>query len=211
MDAEHHPATLAGDPARPGPDRSAVAGILATELAGWWRHSFDQLDGRMAPGVFDLEGIVPFAYTVFAAAAVLAIGSLTRRTGLAVAAGFGAFVLARLVVQGWLRQRLLPPVHAVGSLANAPAGIHQAWVIDQGFGDQHGHAAANATGILRYCTTSAGDLSDRCVAQHHLFQAFVYEPASRFWALQAIEAAVFVTLAGVLTALAVWLIRRRLT
>ena len=69
---------------------SAIAGLLGAGLAGWWRHSFDQLDGRMNAGVFDLEGIVPFAYTLFAAAAVIAIGSLTRRTGLAVAAGFGA-------------------------------------------------------------------------------------------------------------------------
>ena len=120
-------------------------------------------------------------------------------------------MIARLAVQGWLRQRFRPPLHSVASIANTQPGIHQSWIISHGFSDQYGHSAANASGVLRYCTTSTGNLSDTCVAQHHLFQAFVYEPASRFWALQAIEAAVFVALSALLVTLAVWLIRRRLT
>ena len=39
----------------------------------------------------------------------------------------------------------------------------------------------------------------------------VYQPGSRFWAFQGIEAAIFVGLAAALIAVTFWLVRRRVT
>jgi hypothetical protein len=37
----------------------------------------------------------------------------------------------------------------------------------------------------------------------------IYQPASRFWRFQAIETAIYLTLAGALIATAIWWIQRR--
>ena len=66
---------------------AVLCGGLMIGLATWGRQPLDSLLGRMDPNSFDIEGILPIAYTIFAASAVLAIGTITRRTSLAVSAG----------------------------------------------------------------------------------------------------------------------------
>ena len=50
----------------------------------WWRAPLDHLHGRMEVNVFDFEGVVPFAYTLFAVGLVL--GGLAPNMGVLVAA-----------------------------------------------------------------------------------------------------------------------------
>jgi len=184
-----------------------LSSVVLIALAAYWRHPLDLLGGRVDPTAFDLEGIVPFAYALFAASLVLAIGSITRRTGLAVAGGFGAYLLARLLMRS-LREHLIPPVHALTHPPDGPAGIRHAWVISQSYSGPHGSAAAYA--VLRKCLTNDGDLNSHCIAQHHILSSWIYQPASRFWPLQAIEGGVFLALSAVCLALAVWWIRNRI-
>ena len=47
------------------------------------------------------------------------------------------------------------------------------------------------------------------MAAHGFHQVVTYQPASRFWAFQGIEAAIFVVLAGALLALAYRMVLRR--
>ena len=54
-----------------------------------------------------------------------------------------------------------------------------------------------------------GDAS--CLAQHGVFNHAVYQPASRFWLFQGIEAAIFIGMALVLGALAVGWVRDRVS
>jgi hypothetical protein len=150
---------------------------------------------------------VPIAYTLFAASVVLAIGTVTRRTGLAVAGGFGAYVVVRLLLRNF-RQQLIPPLHQLTRVPAGPAGIHHAWIVDQSYTVPGSHA--DAYNLLRSCITSNGGLNTRCLAHYNIFSSWVYEPASRFWPLQGIEAGIFVAMSAALLALAVWWIRHRI-
>ena len=50
----------------------------------WRRDPLDDVDGRFSEG-FDLVGLVPSGYTLFAAVLVVALGVVLRRTAAAVA------------------------------------------------------------------------------------------------------------------------------
>jgi len=45
---------------------------------------------------------------------------------------------------------------------------------------------------------------------HHVFNVAVYQPASRFWLFQAIEAGIFAGLAAALLLATVWWVKHRL-
>ena len=184
-----------------------VCGVAFSALATYWRAPLDSLGGHIGPNEFDLEGILPIAYTLFAAAAVLAIGTVARRTGFAVAGGFGAYLLIRLVVRS-TREHLIPPIHTFTRPPLGPPGIRHAWVISQNYIQPGG--GHNAYAALRTCITADGELGNQCLAHHHILSSWIYEPASRFWALQTLEAAIFLTLSAALVALAVWWIRHRI-
>jgi hypothetical protein len=51
---------------------------------------------------------------------------------------------------------------------------------------------------------------DECVRAHGFLNTDVFQPGSRFWLFQGIQAAIFLGLAVVLLAVAVWWVRRRL-
>lgn len=186
---------------------SIACGVILIALGTWWRQPLDAFAGRISPEQFDLEGVLPIAYTLLAASAGLAIGTVTRRTGLAVAGGFGVYLVARLL-SPILRQHLIAPLHSLMPAPRGPAGIFKAWVISHGFTDAHGHSIPG--GLPNSCFSGQNSLSKSCLEHHHIFQSFVYEPASRFWPLQGVEAGILIALAASLLALAVWWINRRI-
>lgn len=186
---------------------SIACGAVLIALGTWWRQPLDALGGRISPEQFDLEGVLPIAYVLLAAAAVLAIGTVTRRTGLAVAGGFGVYLVARLL-SPTLRQHLIAPVHSLVPVPHGPSGIFKAWIISHGFTDAHGHSIPG--GLPNSCFNGQNSLSNSCLVSHHVYQSFVYEPASRFWTLQGAEAGLFIALSLALLGLAVWWINRRI-
>jgi len=48
-----------------------------------------------------------------------------------------------------------------------------------------------------------------CMAAHGFHSQVIYQPATRFWAFQGIEAGTFVVLAAVLLAITFWVLKRR--
>ena len=172
----------------------------------WWRIR------RPAPNRFDTgfesEGIVPLAYIVFAAALVIALGAVLRRTAPAIGLALIGFIVARVVVGGFLRPHYLSPLSATWSGDPGTTGPTSAtaWLIRQDLSDAHGNAVQNLPSIVDAC---GGDLAAKfgdasCLAQHGVFNHAVYHPASRFWLFQGIEAAIFLGLALALGAFAVW-------
>jgi hypothetical protein len=67
--------------------------------------------------------------------------------------------------------------------------------------------------VVQACAdgTSKRSLDTACLARHHIveFSSAVYQPASRFWLFQGIEAGIFVGLALLLFAFSVLWIRKR--
>jgi hypothetical protein len=96
-----------------------VSGLLLTALVTWWRTPLDAAGSRMPDG-FDLEGIVPSAYTLFAAALVIAIGVALRRTAAAIGLAVVVFFVVRLALATWARQHYEAPSTRPGRAAPHP-------------------------------------------------------------------------------------------
>ena len=108
---------------------AAAWGAVMAALVSWWRTPENALGSRF--DAFDIQGVVPVAYSLFAVALGIAVGSLFRRVLPALAATLGAFVAARVAVGVYLRPHLITPLTSSAPLASggAPAG---SWVLSSG-------------------------------------------------------------------------------
>jgi hypothetical protein len=68
------------------------AGVL-TVLVSWWRSPENAIDGRFE--AFDIQGIVPIAYAIFAVSLGIAAGTVLRRVVPAIATTIGGSVAVR--------------------------------------------------------------------------------------------------------------------
>jgi hypothetical protein len=189
------------------------AGAL-TALITWWREPLDRLNGRMAPDVFDFEGVVSFGYVLFAFALTLAIGAVWRRTVPAVVVGLGGFIATRLVTQGWLRQRYVIPVSRIFPASAPGPNLTHAWLLSNSLSNRAGEPVTPSAATIQKCTTAVSHTTSRmngaCFARHGAgFIHDVFLPASRFWTLQGIETGLFAGAAVALTLFAAWWIHER--
>lgn len=72
--------------------------VMFTALLTWFRQPFDAWEGRFQYDAFDLEGLVPVAYALFAFGVATAAGAILRRSLPAFGVAFGAFLAARMSV-----------------------------------------------------------------------------------------------------------------
>ena len=77
-------------------------------------------------------------------------------------------------------------------------------------GDAHGHPLPSPNQILPTCLTAPKQQIEHCLRAHHVFNVAVYQPASRFWLFQGIEAGIFAGLAVALLLASAWWLRHRL-
>ena len=84
--------------------------MALTILVSWWRIPENGLFDRLSPRAFDIQGIVPVAYSVFAMALGIAAGVLARRVLPAVAMALGGFIALRVLVGLFLRQHFIAAV-----------------------------------------------------------------------------------------------------
>ena len=84
------------------------AGLFAWMVTIWSSPLVAAADDRFGFGVFDLRGIVPIAYALFAFALGTAVGASIRKTLPAMAITLGVFAAVRIVVELFLRPRYLP-------------------------------------------------------------------------------------------------------
>jgi hypothetical protein len=162
----------------------------------------------MGNEVFDSEGIVAVAYTLFALGLALALGVLWRRAVAALVVAFMAYFAARVFVDVWLRQRLTPPLSLTWSVAskrvNDPPVLRHAWVISEGPSDRFGNVT-----LPRIISCTGGNVR-KCIAEGAPgYMHAIYEPASRFWSMQLVEFGLFAGIAVVLIAFAAWWTDRR--
>lgn len=192
----------------------AAGALTATVLAvlvTWWRTPENALAGSRFGIDFDITGIVPIAYTIFGIALGIAAGTLVRRVLPALAVTIGGFVLTRVAVALWWRPRFLPAVRGSFPLRNdasgAPAG---SWVLSRAIESPRGRAANGVAAIPHACHAAyfAGNTIS-CLARLGYRRVVDYQPASRFWTFQGIEAAAFLAAAAVLIATAGWVVVRR--
>lgn len=191
---------------------AAVWGGAMAVLVSWWRYPENALDSRF--GAFDIQGVVPVAYALFAVAVGIAVGSVVRRVLPALAVTIAAFVAVRVPIAVYLRPHFLAPLRAtfpVMSPGQLPAG---AWELTRSLVGPGGAASgvSDVSSVPAACQTygfQSKGIVGQCLAQHGYRMAVTYQPDSRFWTFQGIETGIFLVLAGVLVAFAFrWVLHR---
>ncbi len=198
----------------------AVAGIVT-----WWYAPLNALNhAQFTQGSFDIQGIVPIGYAVFAVALGISAGALIGRSLPAIAVTAGVFLALRLVVTYWVRVHYMPAVTTIYSVTQNFTAKGAFWPLAQGVVLPGGQLSTSlsvgpgyitsypgAPGIPAACQQAEGQISATLACLAHVgYRSFAtYQPGYRFWPFQFIETGVFVALAAVLIAVTFLVVRRR--
>jgi len=204
---------------------AAVWGGVISALVTWWEGPNNALQLNMFdPGRFDIMGIVPVAYSLFAMALGIAAGTLLRRTLPAIAVTLAGFIAVRALIALLLRPHYMSAVTVFYKVTSGftPAGSY--WQLAQGVVGPHGQQLAQPNNINYIDGVPASALPGACTqvsrgaftpppsctqALSH-FRAFLtYQPADRYWTFQGIETGIFLVLAAALIAVAAVTLLRR--
>jgi ABC-2 family transporter protein len=217
----------------------AAAGLISLIL-GWWASPVDHaatlgsaagFQIRFFPALFGARGIAPIGYAAFAFTLGVLVGLMIRRTVPAMAITLAVFAAVQIVMPLAIRPHLITPVRDTTAVtASVIQGLGT-----NGSGSQLSvfAAAPNLPGAWIYSnqvvtasgSTSLGSVPQACrsispqgfqscataLAQMHLRQVVVYQPANRYWAFQWVELGIFLTVAVLLAWGSFWWVRRRLS
>ncbi len=212
-----------------------TAGVFSL-LVTWSASPIDKVNQNLLqPSVFSERGIAPAGYAAFAVALGVIAGMLIRRTVPAMAVTLVVFTVVQFAMRA-LRQYLLTPVRLISALGRGDiltagvqhgadgtthtiltgnANIPGAWVLSTQVintaGKVVGGVALPGGGSASACAGPDGP-AHGCFAQlasHGYRQLVIYQPASRFWAFQWYETAIFLALAAILAGFCFWWIRHR--
>jgi hypothetical protein len=206
---------------------AALWGGAVSALVTWWSSPVNALEQQnFQAAQFDIQGIVPIGYAVFAVALGIAAGALLRRTLPAMAVTLVVFTVVRLVISEDFRSHYLTPVTKIFSFRQPPALTGSYWLVSSGLVGPNGRVPSPVGGAhltVDGVAINPAGLPSACrnlVFQHSLslfscltargYHAFIsYQPASRYWTFQGIETGIFVLLAAVLIAVAAIVVLRR--
>jgi hypothetical protein len=230
---------LAGKLALPGLAAMAVTESLSL-LYGWWSAPIGQA-GRLATQttfplgtgplslpVFDAHGITPLGFAAFGFTLGVTIGLLLRRTILAMAVTLAAFALVQVVMPLGIRPNLFTPDHtsvAVDSF-HGPTSISPttfaftvvhlpgqpgAWILSSGAVNAAGQPVSTIPAACRQGAADGTSDFPACMASQGIRIAATYQPPNRYWPIQLIETAIYLTLAVALGGFCFWRLARRLS
>ena len=214
---------------------TCVLGLLASSYSG----PFNTIGFSSAwqPGEFDVTVLTLAAWTLFGLALGTFVGSLIKHTVSAMALT-GAVISGLLIATFWKLEYLLLSIGpkamktvrpgggfgALNSASNAtgitsgPYGaknLHEpagSWLVNGWYTGAKGvvlNSSQSQKLVDNMYSTSFPKNPAAWLTQHHVAYWVSYQPASRFWMFQGVEAAVLVGLAFVLTSGTASLIRRR--
>jgi hypothetical protein len=192
---------------------AAVWGAALAALVSWWRAPENALGTRF--DAFDLQGIVPVAYALFAVALGLAVGAVIRRVLPSLAVTLAIFVAVRVAIGVYLRPHYMTPVSSVSPYLSPTGAPPGAWVVSQNLVGPSGQSLGGGIDFsqipapCRTVTPGGKGVLGQCLTSHGYHQLATYQPASRFWAFQGIEAGIFVVLAAALVGFTVWRVLSR--
>jgi hypothetical protein len=177
----------------------------------WWASPLDQHNGRLARDDYDLRGLLPIGYTLFAVGLVLAVGVLLRRPVPAVILAFLAYVGIRIPVMLWVRPRLVTPVtQSMADYSQTNPG--NVWWLSFFWRDAAGNRLSEQQS-RDLCFPNGLSLEraayEQCVVEHGLTPFVTYHPDSHYWPLQLAETGLFLAAGLALIAFAAWYLLRR--
>lgn len=205
---------------------AVAAGELFTLMVNWWSsplHKAQMSYTPFAAGSFH-AGVAPVGYAAFAFALGVTAGLLIRHTLPAMAVTLAVYAAVIIAFPIWVRPHLIPPVQttstlSLASIANMPVGGLNgqlslvpgsaaappgAWVISSGQlttpdGRASSSEPAGPCGV--HPSPAGAQACNAYIESLHLRQTVTYQPASRYWAFQWIETAIYLAFALLLAGL----------
>ena len=195
---------------------AAIWGGVISALVTWWEgpNNAEQLNA-FDPGRFDIMGIVPVAYSLFAMALGIAAGTLLRRVLPAIAVTLAGFIAVRSLITLLLRPHYMSAVTVYYKVTTGFTPPGSFWKIASGIVGPNGLAIDQNTNANVINGVPADYLPASCV-QHvrgaftpppsctqalaHFRGFLTYQPADRYWTFQGIETGIFLVLAAALIA-----------
>ena len=186
----------------------AILGLALTVMAlgfsalfAWWYRPFEQLMGRAT----EVEGLVFAARLLFGFALGAFVGAVVRRTVPAIAVTMALWLAVVVPIAAFLRPHFEAPLTG---RVNMAAKFGTEWTLSQWWVTPQGHRLSDAAYnvLIRRLPTSD---PQAWLTSHHYVLWESFQPASRFWTFQVIEASGLCVLALALAAATVWWVRRR--
>lgn len=164
----------------------------------WWRGAATQLPPRFDPLQFDITGLMPVVYAMFALVLGTAIGAWRHQTLTALAITIFAFVAIQFVVATYVRPHYAKPVAYVNKVDDCVT--------------TYGPAFSSSTicqpdKTVGYQAAQSPENWDLSFGSNN--NVTTYQPAYRYWDFQRIEAGIYVGLTGAAVATTYWLVLRR--
>jgi hypothetical protein len=207
---------------------AAIATLALGVLATWaFQPLIPVIGNRFRGGWFDVQGVVPAAYMLFALALGACVGAMWRRTIPAMATTIVGFAAVRIPIHNLRRHLLSPTIKTVTfplatAVRNAvtgapdlvpPTGLSASnWVqqtavrgpdIDGTINTRCPNlprgAAINSHAVTT-CVAKVAGIKEQLIVH--------YLPAGRFWTLQGIEAAIYLVFAAALAVMCVTVVVR---
>ncbi|MEU5262028.1 transporter [Amycolatopsis sp. NPDC021455] len=177
----------------------AITVVLAIGYAlgvSWWFQPLvTATSGRLAYVAFDVQGLVPVAYTLFALALGVFAGTYWRKMLPAMGIALVGFAVVRVAIEVLARPRYLaartlsfPPG---GQTPNPAAGD---WVLENGVRNAAGELVLPGAQIGPCPAGGCGNTG----AGPGAYNWLRYQPGDRFWTFQGIETGIFVLLTAAL-------------
>jgi hypothetical protein len=204
---------------------TAAAGAISMLFSWYYQPYFGESNeardltqlASLAPSLFDLRGLAFGAWTLAAFAIGALAGMLIRRVVPAIVATLVAYAGLAIATGAWLRAHYLAPI--VTRSLNVPSSV---WIVSQSW--TKGGETVNQAALYQVLQGAPAQVSGKgggpnlhalvawqYLIQHGYIQVTSYQPATRFWAFQWMEAGWLLGLSLLLIAVTVWLVRRRAT
>jgi hypothetical protein len=194
---------------------SVVLMAAVSALVTWWYDAQGNLlggSGRFDPSVYELRGLMPVAYTVFAVGLGLFFSSVLRRTVPALGATLGVWMFGRLAFTNWIRPTVMKPIVSVTGAFKPEQIPMGSWEISNDLVNSSGHVVRGfpieACGVSDRQVVSR-ETVDSCMAKLGFHSVTKYQPATRYWHFVTVETASYVGVALILMAVAYWYTLRR--
>jgi ABC-type transport system involved in multi-copper enzyme maturation permease subunit len=179
----------------------------------WWYAPWLSITGRMSSGqAYEVSGIVFAARTLFAVMLGACLGAIVRRTVASMAATAVVWTAVAWSSVIYLRPLIQAPIE---SPVSTRIGISTDWTLSEWYQDAAGHHvnSTQLVGLIKQARSSTAVTGrqdfDSWLRTHGYTHWTSYQPDSRFWHFQGIEAAAYVLLALALAGATVWWVRRR--
>jgi hypothetical protein len=188
-----------------------ISAAALTVLVIWWHSPLDRAFYGGPWAAFDVQGLAPIGYAVFALSLGTLAGLVFRRTIPAMALTLFVFVGVRILI-AQVRPHFMTAV--TGSALDVKQG---SWLVSANYYmDAKGHHVSfeQVNQMVSVYASTAPKTFNGSTVMDYLHQQGIslltdYQPSDRFWTFQLIEAALFFGLATSLIAASLWWLQRR--